>query len=230
MWIKRQSPVRCRGTRSCNSVDSVLSVWNEVFTWDGKKFVLKHVKINHGITVLQHLIDPRQNGIGLESRSTSKTRYFSSIASVRTGWKVVSDSGECYCHLRNVQDLLADKKTRYERRFGEPFKGPLIPFGAMVECHPISPRDLSRIHQFGKKVLPGIFLGYELVAGGNLERRYSDSRSGRFGKSWMHQIFISEESTRKKFWSDKKMMNSFSHLQIVQQNCQEETTESENPL
>ena len=52
--------------------------------------------------------------------------------------------------MRNVQDLLA---------------GPIIPFGAMVEYHPISPRDQSRSDQFGKKVLPGIFLGYELIAG-----------------------------------------------------------------
>ena len=36
----------------------------------------------------------------------------------------------------------------------------------MVEYHPISTRDLSRLHQFGKKILPGIFLGYEFVAGG----------------------------------------------------------------
>ena len=72
---------------------------------------------------------------------------------------------ECCCHLRNVQDLLADGKTLYERRFGEPFKGPKIPFGAMIEYHPISPKDPARIYQSGKKVLPGIFLGYELVAG-----------------------------------------------------------------
>ena len=45
---------------------------------------------------------------------------------------------------------LADGKTPYERRIGEPFKGPTIPFGAMVEYHPISPRDQSRLHQFGK--------------------------------------------------------------------------------
>ena len=32
--------------------------------------------------------------------------------------------------------------------------------------------DLSRLHQFGKKVLPGIFLGYDVLhAGVNLERR-----------------------------------------------------------
>ena len=66
--------------------------------------------------------------------------------------------------LRNVQDLLAEGKSFYERRFGEPIKGSIIPFGAMVECHPISPRDQARVHQFGKKILPGIFLGYELIA------------------------------------------------------------------
>ena len=75
-----------------------------------------------------------------------------------------SDSMECYCYLRNVQDLLADGKTPYERRFEEPFKGPIIPFGAMVEDHPSSPNDQARIHLFGKKELQGIILGYELTA------------------------------------------------------------------
>ena len=60
---------------------------------------------------------------------------------------------ECCCYLRNVQDLLADGKTPYERRFGEPFKGPTVLFAAMVEYHPSSPKDQMRIHQFGKKVL-----------------------------------------------------------------------------
>ena len=41
----------------------------------------------------------------------------------------------------------------------------VVPFGAMVEYHPISAKDLSRLHQFGKKVLPGKFLGYVLSAG-----------------------------------------------------------------
>ena len=60
-----------------------------------------------------------------------------------------ADSMECYCYLRNIQDL-----SPYERRFGMPPNGPVIPFGAMVEYHP------------GAKVLPGIFLGYALYAGG----------------------------------------------------------------
>ena len=50
-----------------------------------------------------------------------------------------------------------DGITRYERRFGEPFKGPVILSGAMVEYYPISSREKSRLHQIGRKVLPGIF-------------------------------------------------------------------------
>ena len=49
---------------------------------------------------------------------------------------------------------------------GNHFKGPIIPFGSLVEYHPITAKDQSRIHQFGKKVLPGLFLGYALYAGG----------------------------------------------------------------
>ena len=45
-------------------------------------------------------------------------------------------------------------------------KGPIIPFCSLVEYHPIPAKDQSRIHQFGKKVLPGLFLGYALYAGG----------------------------------------------------------------
>ena len=61
-------------------------------------------------------------------------------------------------------------KTPYERGLGEPFRGPTIPFGAMVEYCPISTRDQSRLHQFGKKVLLGIILGYALIAGGLWKR------------------------------------------------------------
>ena len=59
-----------------------------------------------------------------------------------------ADSMECYSYLRNIQDLLSDGKTPYERRFGMPFNGPVIPFGAMFEYHPISAKDQSRLHQF----------------------------------------------------------------------------------
>ena len=83
---------------------------------------------------------------------------------------------ECHCYMRKKQELLSDLKTPYERRFGVPLKDAVIPFGAMVEYHPISAEDLSRLHQLGKKVSPGIILGYALHAAGNLERRFFGRR------------------------------------------------------
>ena len=50
---------------------------------------------------------------------------------------------ECYTYLRNVTDLLSDGKTPYERRFGQPFKGPIIPFGSLVDYYPITAKDQS---------------------------------------------------------------------------------------
>ena len=81
---------------------------------------------------------------------------------------------ECYCYLRNVVDLLADGKTPYERRLGESFNGLIVPFGALVEYLTNSKRDKARIHQFGKKVLPGIFSRICFDRGEILEGRHSD--------------------------------------------------------
>ena len=139
-----------------------------------------------------------------KSRSTSKRWYVSSIATVRTGWKVV-------VRLYGTLLLLA--------------KCPRPP-GRWENHHT---KDQSTIHQFGKKVLPGIFLGHELIAGG----------------IWKGDILIADledlenldasdiyprRIKAKRYWSLKKMMNSYSQSQMVQQNCQEETTISEYPL
>ena len=43
-----------------------------------------------------------------------------------------------------------------------PFNGPVFPFGAMVEHHPIFAQNQSRLQPFGPEILPGIFLGYAL--------------------------------------------------------------------
>ena len=73
---------------------------------------------------------------------------------------------DCYCYLRNTPDLLSDGKTPNEKRFGIPFNGPVIPFRTMVEYHPIPAKDISRLHQFVPKVLPGLFLGHALHSEG----------------------------------------------------------------
>ena len=76
----------------------------------------------------------------------------------------------CHTYLRNIQDLLSDGKTPHERRFGMPFNGPVIPFGAMVEYHPISAKDKSRLHHFG------------IFRGRNLERRHYGRGHERIGE------------------------------------------------
>ena len=80
---------------------------------------------------------------------------------------------ECYCYLRNMQDLLSDGKIPHERRFGMPFNGPVIPFGAMVEYHPTFAKDISRLVI---NSVPRKFLGYVFYAVGNLERKHKNRR------------------------------------------------------
>ena len=113
------------------------------------------MKISPGIIARLHQIRSETNGIA--ERAVRRVKEGTSAALLQSGlnesW--FADSMECYTYLGNVTDLLSDGKTPYERRFGQPFKGPII-----------SAKDKSRIHQFGKKVLPGLFLGYALCAGG----------------------------------------------------------------
>ena len=111
----------------------------------------KLVKIFPGIIARRHHTDRKQLG------SVRRVKEGTSAMLLQSGlgnewW---ADSVECYTFL-----------TPYERRFGEPFKETIIPFGSLVEYYPISAKDQSRIHQFGKKVLPGLFHGCALYAGG----------------------------------------------------------------
>ena len=90
---------------------------------------------------------------GIVERAVRRVKEGTSAVLLQSGldenwW---ADSMECYTYLRNVTDLLSDGKTTYERRFGQPFKGPIIPFVSLVEYHTITAKDQSRIHQFGKK-------------------------------------------------------------------------------
>ena len=85
---------------------------------------------------------------GIAERAVRRVKGGTSAVLLQSGlndswW---ADSMECYTYLRNVTDLLSDGKTPHERRFGQPFKGLFIPFGSLVEYH-----------QFGKKVLPGLW-------------------------------------------------------------------------
>ena len=110
---------------------------------------------------------PHRSGTnGIAERAVRRVEEGTSAVLLQSGLNECwwADSMECYTYLRNVTDLLSDGKTPYERRLGQPFKEPIIPLGSLVEYHPITAKDQSRIHQVGKKVLPGLFLGYALYA------------------------------------------------------------------
>ena len=125
--------------------------------WNLAKFVNNYP----GITIRLHRAAPRQMVL-LKKRCAEMKKELPLCCCNLEWMKNAGSSMECHCFLRNVQDLLSDGKTLHERRFGEPFKGPVIQFGSMVEYHLYSEGDQSRHHQFGKKVLPGKFLGYAL--------------------------------------------------------------------
>ena len=138
----------------------------KVIYTDNSLNLAKLVKIFPGIIARRHHTDQKQ--MGLLREQVRRVKEGTSAVLLQSGmieswW---ADSMQWYTCLRNVTDLLSDGKTPYEKRFGQPFKGPIIPFGSLVEYHPITAKDQSRIHQFGKKVLPGLFLGYALYAGG----------------------------------------------------------------
>ena len=71
---------------------------------------------------------------GIAERAVRRVKEGTSAVLLQSGlneswW---ADSMECYTCLRNVTDLLSDGKTPYERRFGQPFKGPIIWFIGLV--------------------------------------------------------------------------------------------------
>ena len=147
--------------KSSWSPTGILKSFTLTIPWDSAKLV----KISPGIIARLHHIDRRQ--MGLLKEQCARVKEGTSAVLLQSGlneswW---ADSMECATYLRNIQDLLSDGKTPYERRFGQPCKGSFIPFGSLVEYHPITAKHQSRIHQFGKKVLPGLFLGYALYAG-----------------------------------------------------------------
>ena len=182
--VSKQSSIRSRGTGSSYSMDPGVSVQNKT-SQETQRSLQKFLEPERNPKVIytdnsmesgkacedlswDHCTSTphRSETNGIAERAVRRVKEGTSAVLLQSGlneswW---ADSMECYTYLRNVTDLLSDGKTPYERRFGKPFGGPVIPFGSLVEYHPVTAKDQSRIHQFGKKVLPGLFLGYALYA------------------------------------------------------------------
>ena len=108
---------------------------------------------------------------------------------------------ECYCYLRNVHDKMADGKTANEKRSGVNVDGPLIPFGAKLSYKPLSSKDEATLHQFVKKMLPRIFMGFVLRAGRMVTKfahRGSRRLRGPANLRYPRQTFQSTRTSHKK--------------------------------
>ena len=70
----------------------------------------------------------RSETSGIAERAVRRVKEGTSAVLLQSGLndKWWSDSMECFCYLRNVQDLLAGGKSQNERRFGKSFKGPIF--------------------------------------------------------------------------------------------------------
>ena len=161
MWISKQSPILSRGTRFGYSMDTIITVWNLIFSGDGKEFTkvsladgqaeshLHWPFIRIWLLLWRFIMEsPNFNTSSIRDEwdfwkrgTQSRRRNVCCICCNQAWLKWWADSTECYCFLRNVQDLLADGKIPYERRFGEPFQGPVTPCASMIEYHPISAKD-----------------------------------------------------------------------------------------
>ena len=136
-----------------------------VYTDNSKEFekALADLQFSHDTSTPYR---PQTNGVA--ERAVRKVKEGTSSTLLQSGWDEAwwPYAMVCYCFLRNIIDILADGKTAYYHRFGINFPGPKIPFGCEVKYKPSSPADEDKVHKFGDKMLPGIFLGYDQQAGG----------------------------------------------------------------
>ena len=96
----------------------------------------------------------------------SKTSQVCGYVAIRYGQSVVGGfDGLLLLSAKNSGSFVWCEDTLW-KAVRNALYGPVTPFGATVEHHLISAKDQSRLHQFGAKVLPIIFVGYALVAGG----------------------------------------------------------------
>ena len=67
---------------------------------------------------------------------------------MKVGWQI---PWNVYLSAKHSRSLVWWENTIRETFWETIYKGPIIPCGSLVEYHPITAKDQSRIHQFGKK-------------------------------------------------------------------------------
>ena len=135
---------------------------------------------------------------GIAERAVRRVKEGTSAVLLQSGlnkerW---ADSMDYYTYLRNIQDLLSDWKIQNERRFGEPFNGPIIPFGSLVEFFPPSKTSQESISLERKSYLDCFLDTFcTRVEFGRVTRWLQTLRSWR---RWTHLKSTLKDSMRRK--------------------------------
>ena len=101
-----------------------------------------------------------------KSSAQSERKHMCSIVAIRSGWKLVG-------RFLGMQNL-SSKHSRW--RFGEPFKGPIVPFGSLVWVFPCNCERSVKNRSIWKENLTCIDPRIRIVRGRNLEGWRTDRR------------------------------------------------------
>ena len=168
---------------------------------------------------------------GIAERAVRRVKEGTSAVLLQSGlneswW---ADSMECFTYLRNVTDLFSDGKTPFERRFGQPFKGPIIQIwfiGWVSSCNCERPVKNQSIW---KESLTWIVPRIRFVRGGNLEGWRADRRPWGVGNDGSIWNLLKKDSMRKRWYFPKKMENLSLQSQMDESNFLEEIKTWEHP-
>ena len=109
-----------------------------------------------------------------------------------------ADSMECYNpSAKRHRFSIFDGKTPYERRLEQPFEGPIIPFGSLVEYHPISCEGSVANPSIWKESFTWIVPRIRSLTRGEFGRVTYWSQTLRSWRRWTHRKSTQKDSMRK---------------------------------
>ena len=137
---------------------------------------------------------------GIAERTVRRVKEGTSAVLLQSGLNVKrwADSMECYTYLRNVTDLLSDGKTPYERRFGQPFKGPINSIWFSVWVLPYNCEGSVKHPSIWKESLTWVVPRICIVRGCELGRVTYWLHTLRKWRRWTHLKSTQKDSTQRK--------------------------------